>query len=52
MPENDLNQEISTNDIQSILENSDKPKSKRRFAGMNVSPKEALKAQIILEKRF
>ena len=52
MPENDLNQEISTNDIQSILENADKPKSKRRFAGMNVSPKEALKAQIILEKRF
>lgn len=27
-------------------------KEKRRFAGMSMSPKEALKAQIILEKRF
>ena len=52
MPSNDLDLEVANTDIQTLLEVSNQPKSKRKFAGMDISPKEALKAQIILNKRF
>lgn len=52
MPQNDLNDEISNTDIQSILEKPENHHHRKKFAGMNMSPKEALKAQIILEKKY
>lgn len=42
----------STSDTIPIEEIDTKKSSKRGFAGMNMSPKEALKAQIILERKF
>lgn len=52
MPKNEMEEEIANTDIQALLDKTNKPKSTSGFAGMNMTPKEALKAQIILERKY
>ncbi|HUH73100.1 MAG TPA: hypothetical protein VLZ75_01710 [Chitinophagales bacterium] len=52
IPPSEIDAEIGNTDIESILQESDQPKSRKRFAGMDITPKQALKSQIILEKKF
>lgn len=52
IPKSELDVEIANTDIEAILQGADQPKERKTFAGMDISPKQALKSQIILERRF
>lgn len=39
-------------EMEAIIHESDQPRKKRGFAGMDMTPKQALKAQIILERKY